>query len=109
MRNKTGLTRKYFKYFADVCHVKLGIRVEGLTRTQRFIFFLFRTKNIPLYEINLKEDFKMKRKKYKLTQKGEDIIDAIRYVIITAFCTLILMYWTLIIGIYVVSIMGYVL
>ena len=50
----------------------------------------------------------MKRKKYKLTQKGEDVIDAIRYIIITAFCALILMYWTVIIGIYVVSIMGYV-
>lgn len=50
----------------------------------------------------------MKRRKYKLTEKGEDVLDAIKYVIITGFCALILMYWTLIIGIYVVSVMGYV-
>ena len=55
-----------------------------------------------------REDFKMKRKKYKLTQKGEDVIDAIKYVIITAFCALILMYWMIVIGVYVVSVMGYV-
>lgn len=50
----------------------------------------------------------MKRRKYKLTEKGEQICDAIKYVIITGFCALILMYWMMIIGIYVVSIMGYV-
>lgn len=48
-------------------------------------------------------------KRYKLTTKGERICDAIKYVIITGFCALILMYWTLIIGIYVVSVMGYIL
>ena len=48
-------------------------------------------------------------KRYKLTKRGEDIIDAIKYVIITGFCTLILMHWMIVIGVYVVSIMGYVL
>lgn len=69
-------------------------------------FLFVRAKNIFLYEINLKEDFKMKR--YKLTKKGEQVRDTIKYVIISGFCALILMYWMMIIGIYVVSIMGYI-
>ena len=48
-------------------------------------------------------------KRYKLTEKGKCVCDAIKYVFITGFCALILMYWMMIIGIYVVSIMGYIL
>ncbi len=47
-------------------------------------------------------------KRYKLTKKGEQVRDTIKYVIISGFCALILMYWMMIIGIYVVSIMGYI-
>ena len=47
-------------------------------------------------------------KRYKLTEKGKDIRDGIIYVFISGFCALILMYWAMIIGIYVYSIMGYV-
>lgn len=47
-------------------------------------------------------------KRYKLTQKGEDILDAIKYVFLTGICALILMYEVIVLGIYILSIMGYV-
>ena len=47
-------------------------------------------------------------KRYKLTEKGKDVFDGIKYVLITGFCVLILMHWMFVIGIYVLTIMGYI-
>lgn len=48
-------------------------------------------------------------KRYKLTEKGKTIIECIKYILISGVCAFILMWWAFIIGIYVISIMGYIL